>query len=83
MKRISPANAFTAMGRHSLAVFCVSSLFSMTGAIARHELGGGFAVDTLIIATGLVLMALLAWALDARKPSPPSGRRALAPATSV
>ena len=83
MKHISPANAFTAMGRHSLPVFCVSSLFSMTGAIVRHELGGGFAIDTLIIAAGLTLMALLAWALDARKPSPPSGRRALAPATSV
>ena len=83
MKKLSPGNAFTAMGRHSLPVFCVSSLFSMIGAIMRKETGGGFAIDTLIIATGLVLMTLLAWALDARRPAPPSGRAALAPATSV
>ena len=40
-------------------------------------------IDTLIVATGLILMALIARALDGRKPSPPSGRRALEPATSV
>jgi hypothetical protein len=55
----------------------------MIGAIVRHETGGGFAIDTVIIATGLVVMALLAWALDARRPSPPSRHGVLTPATSV
>ena len=42
----------------------------MTGAILRHEVGGGFVVDTLIIAGGLGLMIALARFLDARKTPP-------------
>jgi hypothetical protein len=62
------------MGRHSLPVFCAGSLLSMAGAIARHELGGGFVIDTVIIATGLSLMVLLARLLDSRR-TPPAERR--------
>lgn len=71
MHLIPQTNFLTAMGRHSLPVFCVGSLLSMTGAIIRHEWGGSFAHDTLIIATGLMLMGLLAVFLDGRKPVPP------------
>ncbi|MGE3830301.1 MAG: OpgC family protein [Parvibaculaceae bacterium] len=83
MKQLSPANPFTAMGRHSLPIFCFGSLFSMIGTIIRNEWGGGFTIDTLIVAAGLILMALIARALDGRKPSSPAGRSALEPATSV
>ena len=71
MHRIPASNFLTAMGRHSLPVFCVGSLLSMTGAIARHEWGGSFAHDTVIIAAGLLVMGGLAVVLDGRRPSRP------------
>lgn len=75
MHKIPPTTFLTAMGRHSLPVFCVGSLLSMTGAIARHEWGASFGHDTLIVATGLATMGLLALALDGRKPAPPAPLR--------
>jgi hypothetical protein len=71
MHHIPKTNFLTAMGRHSLPVFCVGSLLSMTGAVIRHEWGGGFLHDTVIVSTGLVLMGLLSLALDGRKPARP------------
>jgi len=70
MRRISPANPLTAMGRHSLPVFCAGTLLSIMGTIARHEWGGGFIQDTVIVAVGLAVQMLLAVMLDARKPPP-------------
>ncbi|WP_119272097.1 OpgC family protein [Taklimakanibacter deserti] len=71
MHQIPKTSFLTAMGRHSLPVFCVGSLLSMTGAVIHHEWGGSFAHDTLIVATGLAVMGLLAVFLDGRKPAPP------------
>lgn len=71
MHRIPASNFLTAMGRHSLPVFCVGSLLSMTGAIVRHEWGGSLAHDTAIIAAGLLVMGGLAVLLDGRRPSDP------------
>lgn len=71
MHLIPATNFFTAMGRHSLPVFCVGSLLSMAGTIVRYEVGGSLTVDTLIIAAGLAVMAILARILDGRKPAPP------------
>ena len=71
------------MGRHSLPVFCFGSLLSMIGTIVRHELGGGFAIDTLIIATGLAddpPGALLDCRMPPDEPQAPLG--ATVPATS-
>jgi hypothetical protein len=70
MHRIPTSNFLTAMGRHSLPVFCIGSLLSMTGAVVRHEWGGNFARDTLIVATGLTVLGLLALFLDGRRPVP-------------
>ena len=55
---------------------------SMTGAIVRHEWGGSFVHDTVIIASGLALMGLLALALDGRKPAPPKPLTEPRPATT-
>ena len=52
MHLIPKTNSLTAMGRHSLPVFCAGSLLSMTGAVIRYEWGGGISHDTIIIATG-------------------------------
>lgn len=67
MKRVPASNMFTSMGRNALPVFCWGSLLSVTGAVIRHETGGGWAIDTLLVAAGLALLALLAKALDWRK----------------
>ncbi|MBL8894083.1 MAG: OpgC domain-containing protein [Rhizobiales bacterium] len=77
MKRIPSSNPLTALGRHSLPVFCIGSLLSMTGAILRYETGGGFVMDTLIIAAGLGVMIAVARFLDARKAPPARKREAL------
>jgi hypothetical protein len=82
MHLIPKTNFLTAMGRHSLPVFCVGSLLSMAGAIIRHEWGGSFAHDTLIIAIGHTLMGLLALFLDGREPVPPKRLSAPRPATA-
>jgi len=82
MKRIPSSNPLTAMGRHSLPVFCLGSLLSMTGAIIRHEAEGGFVVDTMIIAGGLALMIGLSRFLDARR-APPARKRETMPASTV
>jgi len=71
MHLIPKTNSLTAMGRHSLPVFCAGSLLSMTGAVIRYEWGGGISHDTIIIATGLAVMAVLARVLDRRRPAPP------------
>jgi hypothetical protein len=70
MHQIPKTNFLTAMGRHSLPVFCVGSLLSMSGAIIRHEWGGSFVHDTVIIVAGMVLMGLLALFFDERKSVP-------------
>lgn len=69
MHLVPSGNVITAMGRHSLPVFCVGSLLSMSGAIIRHEWGGSPAHDTAIIATGLLVMGALALFLDGRQPA--------------
>jgi hypothetical protein len=71
MAKIAPTNPLTAMGRHSLPVFCIGSLLSMIGTVLHRESGGGLAIDTLIIAIGLALQGGLARLLDGRQPEPP------------
>jgi hypothetical protein len=81
MRRIPAANPLTAMGRHSLPVFCTGSLLAMAGAVVRYEWGGGPLRDTIIIIVGLSLQMLLARALDSREP-PPMKRKAPEPASA-
>lgn len=71
MARISPNNPLTAMGRHSLPIFCVGSLLSMIGTVLHREAGGGIFFDTLIIGAGLTLQFLLARLLDGQHPQRP------------
>jgi hypothetical protein len=82
LHRIGPSNALTAMGRHSLPVFCCGSLLAMAGAILRQELGGGFAVDTILVATGLALLSSLAKALNGDR-QPAAGVSVPAPGTPL
>jgi hypothetical protein len=49
--------------------------------VVRHEWGGGFALDTLFVATGLTVMGLLALFLVGRKSVPPNLLAAPRPVT--
>lgn len=59
-----------ALGRNSLAVFCVGSLLSQAGQIVRFLDGGGFLVDVAIVGCGLGLMGLTAWFVEWRERLP-------------
>lgn len=46
------------LGRHSLSVFCVGSLLSLAGQIARYGFGGSLPMDTLMVVTGLIALTI-------------------------
>jgi hypothetical protein len=54
------------LGRNSLPVFCVGSLLSLGGQIIRFAYGGGFAVDTLLVVSGLSVLWSVAWVTEWR-----------------
>lgn len=58
------AGAVTAMGRHSLPVFCVGSLLSLAIQLGRPSLQAGWMGDLALIAAGLVVQGCLALALE-------------------
>lgn len=70
LRRIPVSNPLTVIGRHSLPVFCTSSLLAATGAIVRYEWNVGVLGDTIIIVTGLTILYLLAYLLDSSRPTP-------------
>jgi hypothetical protein len=59
---LAPVSAFLSiLGRHSLNVFCVTSVLSLCAQIGRFVYGGGIVVDTFVLCLGLVLMGFSAW----------------------
>jgi hypothetical protein len=58
------AAAVTAMGRHSLPVFCVGSVLSLAIQLARPSLQAGWAGDLALIGTGLLVQGALALVLE-------------------
>jgi hypothetical protein len=48
------------LGRHSLVVFCVGSILSLAGYIARFVCGADLVVDTIVVVSGIAIMALTA-----------------------
>jgi len=51
----------SSLGRNSLAVFCMASLMALAGQMIRYISEPTFLLDTMIVATGLVLMRVTAW----------------------
>jgi hypothetical protein len=49
------------LGRNSLQVFCAGSVLSLAGQILRFYFRGDFFVDTILVATGIVLLGIVAW----------------------
>lgn len=54
------------LGRNSLPVFCVGSLLSLGGQIVRFAYSGGFWVDTVLVASGIAMLGLVAWLAEWR-----------------
>src|SRR5581483_540824 len=54
------------LGRNSLQVFCAGSLLSLAGQILHFYFGGGFSVDSVLVATGIMLMGVIAWLAEWR-----------------
>ena len=52
---------FCVLGRNSLYVFCVGSLASLAGQLARFLLGGSLAVDTVVVAVGIASLWVTGW----------------------
>lgn len=51
----------SSLGRNSLAVFCMASLLALAGQIVRYIYGPSFLLDTVIVASGLLLLRFTAW----------------------
>ncbi len=55
------------LGRNSLPVFCVGSLLSLAGQIIRFVYEGYVSVDTVVVLTGILIMAVTAWLAEWRE----------------
>ena len=55
------------LGRNSLHVFCVGSLLSLAAQIVRYYYRGTVEIDTAVLISGIVIMALTAWFAEARR----------------
>lgn len=63
----APISAYLSrLGRNSLEVFCVCSVLSLCGQIARYMYGGGVAQDTLVLSIGVAVMGFSAWITEWR-----------------
>lgn len=49
------------LGRNSLYVFCVGSILSLAGQIIRYVYRGDFVIDTVVVFSGIAIMAFTAW----------------------
>ena len=55
------ARFLSMLGRNSLNVFCVGSILSLAGQLARFVFGGGVAVDLVVLTVGLAALGFTAW----------------------
>jgi hypothetical protein len=54
------------LGRNSMQVFCVGSVVSLADQILRFYFRGGFVVDTILVASGILLLGATAWLTEWR-----------------
>ena len=68
VRRFAPrlAEGFSMLGRNSLNVFCVGSILSLIGQIARFAMGNALTVDAAILVGGVALLGLTAWLSELR-----------------
>jgi hypothetical protein len=91
-RALPPLGSYLSMlGRNSLNVFCVGSVLSLAGQIARFEYGGGIGTDTVVIIIGITALGVTGWVSEWRdrlrarqgpQPSPSSPPQVSSPAAS-
>jgi len=69
--------ALAMLGRNSLYVFCVGSLLSLTAQFVRFAYRGTVGVDTAVVISGIIIMALTAWLAETRQRAEPASSAAL------
>jgi hypothetical protein len=57
---------FSLLGRNSMQVFCVGPVVSLADQILRFYFRGGFVVDTILVASGILLLGATAWLTEWR-----------------
>jgi hypothetical protein len=57
---------FSLLGRNSMQVFCVGSVVSLADQILRFYFRGGIVVDTILVASGILLLGATAWLTEWR-----------------
>jgi len=72
------AQYFSMLGRNSLYVFCVGSLLSLCGQVARYAFDGRWEIDWLVLGVGTAGLGFTAWVTEWRLRH--GGRKAPAPA---
>jgi hypothetical protein len=60
----------SALGRNSLAVFCMASLLALGGQIVRYATEPTFLLDTAIVLTGLITLRVTAWLSEFQSSAP-------------
>jgi hypothetical protein len=63
----APTRYLAMLGRNSLNVFCIASLLSLCGQIARYWYNGRLEIDFLVLLIGLIGMGITAWVSEWRK----------------
>jgi hypothetical protein len=69
---------FAMLGRNSLYVFCVGSLLSLIGQVLHFVYRGAVSVDTVVVVSGIVIMAITAWLAESRQRARPASSAASA-----
>jgi hypothetical protein len=60
------------LGRNSLYVFCIGSLLSLIGQIVRFYYRGSVGIDTAVVISGIIIMAITAWLAESRQRNRPA-----------
>jgi hypothetical protein len=61
------ARYFALLGRNSLNVFCVASLLSLCGQVARYAFSGRWEIDWLVLGVGAAGLGFTAWVTEWRQ----------------
>ncbi|MCW2316916.1 hypothetical protein SAMN06265338_104139 [Rhodoblastus acidophilus] len=61
------AKFFSMLGRNSLNVFCVASLLSLCGQVARYAFNGRWEIDWLVLGVGAAGLGFTAWLTEWRQ----------------
>ena len=67
------------LGRHSLYVFCVGSVMSLSAQVARYVFQGTVGSDTAMVIIGTAVMAFTAWLAESKDRARPPTPAASAP----